>query len=165
MDHVVPMRVGKRVRDGGGDLDRFIDPELRFAIQLVTQRLAVDERHDVIQERVGLARIEQRKDVRVLEIGGGRDFLHEAFGPEHRSEFGSQHLDRHLALVLEVLGEVDRRHAAFAEVALDLVAVREGGREAGGDLGHGAKMGRERGGGQTNPPGSVPVPAPVLLQR
>ena len=34
----------------------------------------------------------------------------------------------------EVLGEVDGRHPAFAEVAFDLVAVREGGRESGGDV-------------------------------
>ncbi len=31
----------------------------------------------------------------------------------------------------------DRRHAAFAEVAFDPVAVGEGGGEPGGDLGHG----------------------------
>jgi hypothetical protein len=43
--------------------------------------------------------------------------------------------------VPQVLGEVDGRHAAFAEVALDPVAVGEGGREPGGDLAHGAKMG------------------------
>jgi len=42
--------------------------------------------------------------------------------------------------VLEVLGEVDGRHAAFAEVAFDPVAVREGGREPGRDLGHGHNM-------------------------
>ncbi len=45
-------------------------------------------------------------------------------------------LDHLLALVLQVLGEVDIRHAPFAQVALELVAVRERGREAGGDLGH-----------------------------
>jgi hypothetical protein len=38
--------------------------------------------------------------------------------------------------LLEVLGEVDGRHAAFAEVAFDPVAVREGGREAFSDVGH-----------------------------
>ncbi len=32
--------------------------------------------------------------------------------------------------MLEVLGEVDGRHAPLAELVLDLVAVREGGLEA-----------------------------------
>jgi len=43
-------------------------------------------------------------------------------------------------IVLQVLSQVHRRHAAFAQVALDPVAVGQGGREPGGDLGHGAKM-------------------------
>jgi hypothetical protein len=38
--------------------------------------------------------------------------------------------------VFESVGEVDGRHPAFAEAAFDLVAVGEGGREPGGDLGH-----------------------------
>ena len=77
---------------------------------------------------------------RRIEVHGGRDLLHEAFGPEHRCEFRAQDLYRHLPLVLEVLGQVYGGHATFAEVALDLVAVREGGREPGGDLGHEAKL-------------------------
>ncbi len=72
----------------------------------------------------------------MLEIGGGRDLLHETLGPKDGREFGAQHLDRDLALVLQVLSEVHGRHAAFAQVAFDLVAVSEGGRESGGDLGH-----------------------------
>ncbi len=73
----------------------------------------------------------------MLEIGGYFDLLDEPLGADHRGEFGAQHLDGDLALVLQVLGEIHGRHAAFAEVAFDLVAVGEGGREPGGDLGHG----------------------------
>ena len=52
------------------------------------------------------------------------------------SSVGAEDLDGHLALVLEVLGKVDGGHAALAKVAFDLVAVGQGGREPGGDLGH-----------------------------
>ncbi len=48
--------------------------------------------------------------------------------------------------MLDVVGQIDVRHATFAQVAFDFVAVREGGREPGGDLGHGAKMARSGGG-------------------
>ena len=61
---------------------------------------------------------------------GGLDLLHEALGAEHGGELGLQDLEGDLAVVLEVLGEVDRRHAALAELALDAVAIGEGGREA-----------------------------------
>jgi hypothetical protein len=43
--------------------------------------------------------------------------------------------------VLEVFGQVDGRHPALTEAALDPVAICEGSREPGGDVGHGAKIG------------------------
>ena len=53
---------------------------------------------------------------------GDLDLPQEALGAEHR--------DRHLAVVLEVLGEIDRGHAARAEFALQAIAVRQRGGEA-----------------------------------
>src|SRR5262249_14495711 len=43
---------------------------------------------------------------------------------------GPQHLDSHLAPVPEVVGQVDRRHAAGADFPLQLVAAGEGGFQA-----------------------------------
>ena len=40
MDHVVPVRVVQRVRHLGRDLHRFVDAELRLAVQLLAQRLS-----------------------------------------------------------------------------------------------------------------------------
>ncbi len=94
-------------------------------LSAVAQGLAVDERHHIIQETVRLTRIEQRQDVGMLEIGCGPDFLHEPLGSEHGREFGPQHLHHHLAVVFQVLGEVDRGHAARTKFFLDGVLVRE----------------------------------------
>ena len=58
-----------------------------------------------------------------------RDLLHEPLGAEHGGEFGLQHLERDLALVLEVLGEIHGRHAALPELALDAVAIGQRRRE------------------------------------
>ncbi len=69
--------------------------------------------------------------------GSNLDLTEEPFGS---GQIGSQHLDRHLALVLEVLGQIDGRHTTFAKVAFDPVAVGERGREPGCDLRHPAKM-------------------------
>ena len=44
---------------------------------------------------------------------------------EHRAELGAEHLERDLAVVLEVAGEVDGGHAARAELALDDVPIIE----------------------------------------
>ena len=48
------------------------------------------EGHDVEQKAVGLARIEERKDVRVLEVRRGLDFGHEALGADHCGQLGFQ---------------------------------------------------------------------------
>ena len=45
-------------------------------------------------------------------------------------ELGVQDLDRDLAGVLDVLGEVDGGHAALAQLALEAIAVGEGSAQA-----------------------------------
>ena len=110
--------------------------ELRFAVQLGAERLAVDERHHVVEEAVGGAGVEERQDVRVLQRGGGLDFHHEPLGADDGGQLRLQDLERHLAVVLEVLGQVHGGHAALAELPLDQIAISEGGDEAGERFGH-----------------------------
>ena len=91
------------------------------------QRLALDERHDVVEDAVGLARVVEAEDVGVLEVGGEPDLAEEPVGADGGGELGPQGLDGDLAAVAQVFREVDRGHAAFADQALDLVAVAERG--------------------------------------
>ena len=69
----------------------------------------------------------------MLQARGGADLAQEPLAAERRAEIGMQHLDGHVAIVLEVVREVDRGHAAGAEFALDAVAVGEGGVQARAD--------------------------------
>ena len=94
------------------------------------ERLALDERHDVVEQALGLARVVEAEDVGVLEVGGDPDLAEEAVGAERGGELGAEHLDGDRPLVLEVLGEVDRGHAAFADLALDVVAISQRGSES-----------------------------------
>ncbi len=132
----MPVRVVERVGHLPGDPHRLVHAELRFPVQPAAQRFALDVRHDVEEEAVGGAGVEERQDVRVLELGGGGDLLHEALGTEDGGQLGLQHLDGHLAQVAEVLGQVDRGHAARAELPLDAVAVGEGDGETVGSSRH-----------------------------
>jgi len=54
------------------------------------------------------------------------DLAQEALGPHDLGDLRPHDLDGHLAVVLEVLRQVNRRHAAAAEFTFDLVAVGEG---------------------------------------
>ena len=46
---------------------RVVDRKLLLAGQAVAERLALDERHDVVEEAVGLAGVDQPEDVRMLQ--------------------------------------------------------------------------------------------------
>ena len=63
------------------------------------------------------------------ELGGDLDFPQKALGAEHGGELRPEHLDGDLAMVFEVVGEVDRGHSPAAQLPLKAVAVGEGGLE------------------------------------
>ena len=64
------------------------------------------------------------------------DLAQEALVAERRGKLGLQDLEGDGAVVLEVLGQIDRGHPAAAEFALDRVAAGEGGLQAREDLVH-----------------------------
>ena len=71
----------------------------------------------------------------MLEVRRRLDLGEEPLGTDDRCEFGLEHLQRDLALVLQVIREVDRRHPALAEFGLDAVAAFEGCVQAGDGVG------------------------------
>ena len=74
----------------------------------------------------------------MLEIGGGADLGQEAIRADDCSQLGAEDLDRDLAVVSQVMREVDGCHSAGAELALDLVAVGESFSKAVGGVVHSA---------------------------
>ena len=58
----------------------------------------------------------------VREAGHGVDFEQEALGAQSPGPLRIEHLDRHGAIVLEILGQVDSSHAPAADLSLDPVA-------------------------------------------
>ena len=80
-------------------------------------------RDDVAGELLGAADIEDRHDVRVIEVGDGAGFGQVGFGGFGAiHELAMRHLDRHEPLQLVVVGEVDEAEAALAQHSLDAVA-------------------------------------------
>jgi len=70
--------------------------------------------------------------VRVGEARGKLDFAEEPVRAEARGDFGTKHLQRHAAVVLQIAGQEHHGHAALAELALNVVARRERDAEASG---------------------------------
>ena len=65
--------------------------------------------------------IESRREV---------DLGEKSLAPQHGGQLRAEHLEGDVAVVLEVVGQVDRGHAALAELALEPVAVLKGGGQA-----------------------------------
>ena len=84
------------------------------------------------------------------EAGRDLDLVQEPLDPHALRELGEEDLDGDLALVLAVEGEIDGGVPAAAELALDRVAVGEGG----GELGEMSDTGCVRDSG----PAVAPVP-------
>ena len=145
VDHAVAVGVVERRGHLARDAHRVGHGELLLATQPIAQRLTFDVRHHIEQERVGLTRVEQRQDVRVLEVGGELDLGQEALGADDGRELGAQHLHRHPPIVPQVLGEIHRGHAARADLVLEAVMAGQGTRDPRRQAAHGASW-RDRAG-------------------
>ena len=136
VDHAESVRMLQRVGHLARDQQCLVHSELAIPLEPRAQRLARHQRHHVVEQPVDLARVQQRQDVRVLEPCGGANLGQEPLAAERRTEVGVQHLDRDVTLVTQVVGEVDRGHAALAEFTAHAVPVSEACREAGGHVVH-----------------------------
>jgi hypothetical protein len=94
----------QRVGDPRRDAHRLVDGKLSPPVQPLAEALSLDVRHHVEEESIGLAGIEQREDVGVLEGGGGPDLGQEALGAHGGGQLGLQDLHRDAPLVLQVPG-------------------------------------------------------------
>ena len=64
--------------------------------------------------------------MRVLQAGGRRDLAAEALGVDRERHVAAEQLEGDRTVVPEVEGEVDRGHAATAQLAVEPVASAEG---------------------------------------
>lgn len=71
--------------------------------------------------------VDEGEDVGVLELGRDLDLAQESLRTQRRGQLRPENLDRDPPVMLEVFGEKHERRAARPELALDAIAVREGG--------------------------------------
>src|SRR3989449_11431555 len=130
------MRVVERTGDATGQPDRLLDRELLLPLEAPPQRFGFHVRHYVVDQAARLAGIEQRQDVRVLQVGGYPDLTQEALDPEHGGELGAQHFQGDVAIVLEIPREIYGRHATGTDLAFDSVVLGKGRPETFERIGH-----------------------------
>jgi hypothetical protein len=84
--------------------------------------------------------IKDWENVGMLEAGGDLDLLHKALGAERMGQLLVQDLEGDGPIVPEIARQVDRTHAAPAELALEQVTVAEGIRQWRVNCGHGGAV-------------------------
>jgi hypothetical protein len=132
----VTQRVGHLTRN----LQGVGDGQLPLAVEPLAQRLALDIRHDVVDQAVHLVGVVERQDVRVVQPSGDLDLVQEPGGADFLGQVGPQDLDRDVTVVLEIVGEKDARHTALAQLALEAVPGGQGIAQSFKKLGHGASI-------------------------
>ncbi len=90
-------------------------------LQLAGQGLATHQMHAVEVQFFGCADLVDGHDVGVFQACGILRFVVEAFGEVRRCPVRRQHLDRHIAVQTDLVGAIDRAHAAFAEQFVQFV--------------------------------------------
>ena len=142
MHDPVSMGVSEGVGDVGEDADRLAHRELALAAELSAQRLALDERHRVVEQVPGGRGRQQGNDVRVLEGGGEFDLAPETLDVDAGGHLGRQHLDDDLALERGLVREEHAAHPPATELPLDAIGVAQRNLKASLEVAHkAAKIG------------------------
>jgi hypothetical protein len=139
MDDTVSVRVIECRSHGDCDSNGLVEWQLPIALQPGSQRLTVHVRHYVVEKTGRLAAVEQRQQVRMLQVGGDLDLGEKPFAADYRAELGVEDLDRDPAMMFCVARQVDRCHSTSADLALDDVAIGEYLAEA-VERGHGTSV-------------------------
>ena len=119
--HALPVGIVERSGDFTQHGERARNWQRSFPLQPLAERLALDVGHHVIEQVAGRARVVQRQDVGMVKPGGGVDLPKEPLPADRGRDLGMHHLDRHAAVMLVILRQVDRSHPAATERVEQLV--------------------------------------------
>jgi hypothetical protein len=127
VDDAVVMCVAQGVSYLMCNAESILQWKLFLSNEAVSKRFALDVRHHVVKEPIRATGVVEGQYVNMLETGLDLDLAEEALWSHRCGQVGSQDLDGNVAVMLQVLSEVDRGHATVADLSLNPVTVRECG--------------------------------------
>ena len=123
MDDAGLVRVGERVAHVAQQEHDVVHRQRSLAREAMPKRGAGLVRHHEVQRPAGFPGVEERHNVRMVELRDDRDLAQEPLGGERRVELRAHDLDGDVTRVLEVVREVDGRHPAAPELSRDAIAL------------------------------------------
>ncbi len=125
MHDALPMGVGQGVGDLTQQPHHLRHGQLALPAQAHPQRLALDERHRVVEQPIALPSGEQGHQVGMVESRGELGLLPEPLHAHAGGQLGREYLHHDPPAEPGFLGDEDARHAAAAQLPLDAVGVAE----------------------------------------
>ena len=126
VDHAMSMRVVERIGHLAGDSQRLIYRQLRLVPETRSQRLALDERHAVLEQTVALAGAQKRNRVRVTQGGGELNLTPEPLGADGGGELRREDLHDDAPSERRLHRGEDAAHTRTPELALERVGGAQG---------------------------------------
>src|SRR5262245_32876620 len=111
------------------DAHSFIEQHRVLMVDALAQRAVRLVRHDIEEQPVGLPRVVERENMRMLKLRCCPDLSEKQLGPQRRCNRAMKYLYRHLPIMTDVVGKKYRRHPAAAEHPPDAVAASENFRQ------------------------------------
>lgn len=136
VDEAEAVRVLQRPSHLAGDADRFVHGKPPLTLEAIPEGFALHERHHEEEKIGGLPGLVERQDVGMLQLCRDLDLTRETIRADRCRQLGPEELDRDVATVPEIPGQLDRGHGTLPDLALDRVAVGESSLEAIQRLGH-----------------------------
>src|SRR5687768_2071978 len=125
MNDSLRMRVAESISDLAQDPRRFLHRQLTSARESVTQVLAVDERHRVVEEISACTGGEERYDMWMLKPGRELNLPAETIDVELRGQIGRKDLDHDLPVELDLSRDEHAGHPRAAKLPVDTVGSAE----------------------------------------
>src|SRR5215210_2096684 len=100
------VRGGERFGHFSRDPDRVANWKLALALQTSAERLSLHVRHHIVQQPIRVSGIQQREDMRMLQLGGRLDLAEETLTSQRRRQLRMQDLDGYVAIMFDVLREI-----------------------------------------------------------
>jgi hypothetical protein len=132
VDDAVTVGAVERIGDFGGKAHSLVDWQLPLAVEPRAERFPFDEWHGEPEDIPRSTRVEHRQDMGMLQARSQSNFSLESLWPKDGRQVRAQYLQRYLAVMPQIMCEVDRRHASTAELTLERVAIVQGIRKRGG---------------------------------
>src|SRR4051812_36418315 len=118
MDNAMLVGIAERAADIPQYIHNFCDGK-RPALQAMSQRFAIDERHREVRQTIGVAGRKYRDDVGLAQRRSELDFALEPLDRKALREFRRDDLDHYATPQPGFFGDIDPRHATTAEFAVD----------------------------------------------